>query len=317
MLTSPLLDQLQRAERVLIAGAGGGFDVFSGLPLYFALRDSGKSAFLANFSFSFLPPGGERLAPAVLTVTADTPLLLAYFPERHLVDWFAAQGEAVPVYAFERSGVRPLRAAYQALVTHLQIDTLVLVDGGTDSLMCGDEAGLGTPGEDMASIVAASQLALPRKLLFCLGLGVDHYHGVGNGDTLAAIADLTRVGAYLGVLSLLNELPAVQRYRAATEFVCAQMPGEESIVCTSILSALAGHYGDHHTTQRTRGSQLWINPLMTLYWGFQLDGVAARLRYRDVLEGTDSFEEVRRAIQGFRQDLALVKAIRAPRRLPS
>jgi hypothetical protein len=58
VLTTPLLDQLQRAERVLIAGAGGGFDVFSGLPLFFALRDAGKAVFLANLSFSFLPPGG-------------------------------------------------------------------------------------------------------------------------------------------------------------------------------------------------------------------------------------------------------------------
>jgi hypothetical protein len=57
MLTTPLLDQLKRAERVLIAGAGGGFDMFSGLPFYFALRDVGKAAFLVNLSFSFLPPG--------------------------------------------------------------------------------------------------------------------------------------------------------------------------------------------------------------------------------------------------------------------
>lgn len=317
MLTIPLLDQLQRAGRVLIAGAGGGFDVFSGLPLYFALRDAGKQPYLANFSFSFLPPGGERLAPAVLTVTEETPLLVDYFPERHLVDWLVAQGEPMPVYAFERTGVRPLREAYQTLVAHLQVDTLVLVDGGTDSLMRGDEAGLGTPSEDMASIVAASRLDLPRKLLICLGLGVDSYHGVGNGDTLEAIAELTRQGAYLGTLSLLDSLPAVQRYRAATEYVIAQMPGDESIVCTSILSALAGHYGDHHATMRTSGSTLWINPLMPLYWGFQLDAVAARLRYRDALEGTVAFEDVRRAIQAFRQDAALVKAIRPPRRIPS
>jgi hypothetical protein len=317
VLTIPLLEQLQRADRVLIAGAGGGFDAFSGLPLYFALRDAGKQAYLANFSFSFLPPGGERLAPAVLTVTGETPLLVDYFPERHLVDWFAAQGEIVPVYAFERAGVQPLRDAYRALVAHLGVDTLVLVDGGTDSLMRGDEAGLGTPGEDMASIVAASRLDLPRKFLVCLGFGVDSYHGVGNADTLEAIAELTRQGAYLGALSLLDSQPAVQRYRAATEYVITQMPRDESIVCTSILAALAGHYGNHHATLRTTGSTLWINPLMPLYWSFQLDAVADRLLYRNALEDSVAFEDVRRAIQAFRHDAALAKAIRAPKRLPS
>ncbi|NTW04298.1 MAG: DUF1152 domain-containing protein, partial [Oscillochloris sp.] len=308
MLTTPLLDQLQRAERVLIAGAGGGFDVFSGLPIYFGLRDAGKAVFLANLSFSFLPPIGERLSPAVLTVTNETPLLVPYFPERHLVDWFETLGEVVPIYAFERTGVRPLRAAYQALVEHLQIDTLILVDGGTDSLMRGDEAGLGTPGEDMASIVAASALDLPRKMLVCMGLGVDSYHGVGNAESLAALADFTRCGAYLGTLSLLDTMPAVQRYRAATEYVCAQMPGDESIVCTSILAALAGCYGNHHPTARTFGSTLWINPLMPLAWSVQLDAVAARLLYRDTLCDTESFEDVRRAIMIFRHDATRVKA---------
>lgn len=317
MLTTPLLDRLQRAERVLIAGAGGGFDVFSGLPIYFGLRDAGKAVFLANLSFSFLPPIGERLSPAVLTVTNETPLLVPYFPERHLVNWFETQGETVPIYAFERTGVRPLRAAYQALVEHLQIDTLILVDGGTDSLMRGDEAGLGTPGEDMASIVAASALDLPRKMLVCMGLGVDSYHGVGNAESLAALADFTRRGAYLGALSLLDTMPAVQRYRAATEYVCAQMPDDESIVCTSILAALAGCYGNHHPTARTFGSTLWINPLMPLAWSVQLDAVAARLLYRDTLCDTESFEDVRRSIMIFRHDATRVKAIQPQQRIPS
>ena len=123
MLTTPLLDQLNQAERVLIAGAGGGFDVFSGLPLYFGLRDAGKAAFLANFSFSFLPPGGERLAPPVLTVTTDTPLLVPYFPERHLADWFAAVGEPAPVYAFERTGVLALPSNCTSPLSRLDGDT--------------------------------------------------------------------------------------------------------------------------------------------------------------------------------------------------
>ena len=38
----PFFSQLQPAGHVLVAGAGGGFDVFSGLPLYFALRAAGK-----------------------------------------------------------------------------------------------------------------------------------------------------------------------------------------------------------------------------------------------------------------------------------
>jgi hypothetical protein len=37
-LESPLWSRLAGCERILIAGCGGGYDVFSGLPLFFALH---------------------------------------------------------------------------------------------------------------------------------------------------------------------------------------------------------------------------------------------------------------------------------------
>jgi len=47
---------------IFIAGAGGGFDVFSGLPLYFGLRAAGKKVTLANLSFSKVPMLWERFS---------------------------------------------------------------------------------------------------------------------------------------------------------------------------------------------------------------------------------------------------------------
>ena len=48
-LRLPLFDEVRRAENVLIAGAGGGFDVFSGLPLYFTCAPPGKTSFSQTF----------------------------------------------------------------------------------------------------------------------------------------------------------------------------------------------------------------------------------------------------------------------------
>jgi hypothetical protein len=155
----------------LIAGAGGGFDIFSGLPLYFGLRAAGKQVHLANLSFSHLEAAtGRQLSPATLEVTADSQVRTGYFPEYHLCRWFRSQGEEVPVYCFDRTGFLPLLEGYKAVVAHLQPDTVILVDGGTDSLMRGDEAGLGTPEEDIASIAAVDELDVARKYLVCLGL---------------------------------------------------------------------------------------------------------------------------------------------------
>jgi hypothetical protein len=82
-----------------VAGAGGGFDLFCGLPLYFGLRAAGRQVHLANLSFSALGSSTARqLSSALFEVTADTGRGRSYFPEYYLCQWFRAQGEEVPIY---------------------------------------------------------------------------------------------------------------------------------------------------------------------------------------------------------------------------
>jgi hypothetical protein len=311
MLRLPFWDELEKAENVLLAGAGGGFDIFCGLPLYFALKSAGKNVHLANLSFSMLPPPGtgakERLSPSMLEVTADTPLFTNYFPELLLAQWFRTQGEATSIYCFEGTGVKPLHASYQTLAEHLQLDTVVLIDGGTDSLMRGDEAGVGTPEEDIASILAVNELDIARKLLVSVGFGVDHFHGVCHAHFLEAVAELTRKQSYLGMFSLHEDMPEVLKYRRVCRAVFHAMPHHVSIVSSSILSALAGHYGDHHETERTKHSTLWINPLMPVYWCFRLQQVAERILYPATIKETESYAELTRIIEVFRYEQDLLR----------
>lgn len=304
MLELPFFKELEKAQNILLAGAGGGFDIFSGLPLYFALEAAGKQVHLANLSFSFLPPSQmtkeARLSPSLLKVTADTPLFTDYFPEKFLSRWFREQGKEIPVYCFERTGVNPLLKSYNALVEHLSLDTIILVDGGTDSLMRGDEIGLGTPQEDISSIVAVNELVIERKMLACLGFGVDYFHGVCHAHFLEAVAELTRNHGYLGMFSILEEMQEVQLYKTATESVFKSMPQDISIVSSSIISAIGGNYGNHQVTARTKNSKLWINPLMPVYWCFKLSKVIERILYREAMKNTETFDDVSRVIKEFR-----------------
>jgi len=304
-LRLPFFDALDPARHVLVAGAGGGFDVFSGLPLYFALAETGKTVSLANLTFSNLPPdsAGRQLAPALVEVTADSEGSQTYFPEKHLSQWFRDRGKEFPVYCFHRVGPRPVTDAYRFLADHLGLDTAILVDGGTDSLMRGDEEGLGTPVEDMTSIAAADALddaKVPRKLLACLGFGIDTFHGVCHAHVLEAVADLARAGGYLGAFSLTPEMPAVRSFVEATEYVMEKTSARPSIVLTSILSALEGHFGNHHRTDRTAGSELFINPLMAMYWCFRLPHVARRVLYLDQIRHLEGFFDVQFRIEQFR-----------------
>jgi hypothetical protein len=297
-LVPPIFQQLESSQRVLIAGMGGGFDVYSGLPLYFALREAGKQVFLANLSFAFLNYAKE-LCWELFEVKSGAQGMMHYFPEGYLCDWFQERGEDVRVYAFNRTGVKTLRAGYEYLIDHLKLDTIVLVDGGTDSLMRGDEAGLGTPEEDASSLAAVSQLEGVAKYMICLGFGVDAFHGVCHVQVLEAIADLTTTGDYLGAWSLTPEMPEVQLYLEATNYASERMPTHPSIVSNSILDAIGGRFGNVHRTERTRGTDLFINPLMGLYWAFTVDGVAKRNLYLRRLMNTNNFSALRRIVHEF------------------
>jgi hypothetical protein len=52
--------------------------------------------------------------------------------------WFREKEKMeVPVYMFVRTGVKYLKEAYEAVCKKHNIDTIILADGGTDSLMFG------------------------------------------------------------------------------------------------------------------------------------------------------------------------------------
>ena len=169
--------------------------------------------------------------------------------------------------------------------------------------MRGDEPDLGTPQEDIASIAAVEALPIERKLLVCIGFGVDRYHGIGHGCFLENVAALAKRDAFPGAFSLPARSEVTRLFRQAAEFVFARMPHHPSIVSSSTLSAVAGAFGGHHATRRTEGSRLWINPRMAMYWAFTLDEVARRCLYLDAIRDTQSHLELHHAILAFRRSL--------------
>jgi hypothetical protein len=217
------------------------------------------------------------------------------------------------VYAFPQTGVRPLRAAYQALIEMHCVDAVVLVDGGTDILMRGDEAGLGTPEEDLTSVAALAALdGIPTRLVVSVGFGVDAYHGVNHVQVLENIAALERDGAYLGAFSIPRATREGALYLDAVTHAQHHIPEYPSIVNGSIAAAVRGSFGDVRFTGRTRGSELFVNPLMSLYFAFDLPGLAARCLYLDRIEDTHLMRQVHSRIAEFRESIVT----RPPRRFP-
>eukprot|EP00005_Dracoamoeba_jomungandri_P005811 CAMPEP_0174256390 /NCGR_PEP_ID=MMETSP0439-20130205/5637_1 /TAXON_ID=0 /ORGANISM="Stereomyxa ramosa, Strain Chinc5" /LENGTH=361 /DNA_ID=CAMNT_0015338979 /DNA_START=291 /DNA_END=1376 /DNA_ORIENTATION=+ len=323
-LLQPFWKELSSCERILIAGCGGGYDVFSGIPLFFALTKMGKTVSLASLSFTsgLQDVTGNRFGTEsahedqlCVEVTADSaretggqkrPLELEhYFPELFLSRWFREhENMEVPVYTFPKKGVEQTLDIYECLCKHLDLDCIILVDGGTDSLMTGNESELGTPVEDMTSIASVHFLPeglVKKKFLACLGFGIDHFHGVCHTLFLENVAVLSQEGGYLGTESLLAQHEEAQKFLSAYH---ACQPSN-SIVCSSVSSAILGKAGDHHhkaTMGRTFGSKLFINPLMQQYWYFNLTNVANHVMYLDLLRDTRSWSDTFAKISKFRHD---------------
>ncbi len=304
-LGEPLVfGRLADARVVLVAGAGGGFDVYAGLPLALALVARGKAVHFANLSFTYL--GGTTapvVAPHLYRVEPDAEGEDAYFPERALARWLAGRGLPGVVWGIEKVGVRPVRAAYRHLVAALGVDAIVLCDGGTDILMRGDEAGLGTPHEDMTSLAAVAGTDVATRVVMCLGFGVDTFHGVCHAQFLENVAALERDGAYLGAFSVPRGTAEGAAFLEAVAAAQAMHPRRPSIVAGSIGAAIAGEFGDVRFTERTAGSELFVNPLMGLYFAFDLMGVAKRSLYLDRLEGTQTVWAVGHVIDRFRSEV--------------
>lgn len=312
----PFFKHLQSSKRILLAGAGGGFDIFTGIPIYFALTALGKEVTLANLSFTDLSrTNSELLFNACYKVHANDRLIDGgdYFPEKVLCQWFAHQGIPLSVYAFRKTGVRPLRDAYKQIARIHGIDTVVLMDGGTDSLMFGDEESLGTPHEDICSMAAAFRSGITHQFLLSIGFGIDHFHGVSHYRFLENVALLAKEGGYLGMWQLMKEMSEAKQFISAVEFANEKVASRPSIVCNSILSALLGNYGDVHFSGRTAGSHLWINPLMTAFWAFDLRKVIDRIEYYPLIKDTNSMGELSGILQEYRSNL---KTKRKHKRLP-
>ncbi|MFI6013216.1 DUF1152 domain-containing protein [Streptomyces sp. NPDC051243] len=307
LLEPPFFTRLREARRVLVVGAGGGFDVYAGVPLALALRAAGKEVHLANLSFADLYglDLGVWVDHDVAAIRPDTAARGDYFPERALAQWLATQDLPDTVYAFARTGVRPLRDAYRALLEHLNgVDAVVLVDGGTDILMRGDEHGLGTPEEDMASLAAVAGLdEVPVRLVACLGFGVDAYHGVNHSLVLENLAALDREGGYLGAFSLPRDSREASLYLDAVDHAQRRTPGHPSIVQGSVAAAVRGDFGDVRFTERTRDSELFVNPLMALYFCVDAPALARRNLYLDRLENTALMRQISSVIEEFRDEL--------------
>ena len=319
-LIPTFLRKLQNPEikNILIAGCGGGFDFVHGMLLYPELKRLGKNVVIASYSFT--TPISIYEAPVVFSegdsevrkVNGSIPQDSFYAPEILLCQYLDQQfPKKKPhfIYAlYARSFTVPdLSKFYSLLVKKHKIDCILLIDGGSDGLMKGDEAELGDPVEDATSLAAVASLAEVKDRIFItVGLGADRNTGVQDAATLRAIAEITKADGYLGSFSIEKNNINYKFYRNCVAYIFAHQKYQPGVV-RQIMASVEGFFGNEenpYLQSRNDGTVLYNWPLMAMMWFFKVTVMAERsymvdwlqdvgnrsVAYKRILEGRSKIE---------------------------
>ncbi|NUQ61783.1 MAG: DUF1152 domain-containing protein [Pirellulales bacterium] len=284
-------------KTVLLCGCGGGFDFVHGLLLYPELRRLGKCVVIGSYSFGRPERiGGEtqvifkRSGVVAKRVTAASVPPADYGPEVHVCSFLDRKFPAdaphwVYAYYAREFTVPLLRQLYQQFIREHTVDAVILVDGGSDSLMAGDEEGLGDPIEDAVSVTTVASLeGLQRKLLIIVGLGADRFNHVSDVASLRAVAELTGMGGFLGAVGIEPTCPGYGFYRECLEHIehAHGVHGFRSVISGAIRSSVEGSFGRESVPpalkERVSKGGIFLWPLMAMLWAFDIDTVARRSR---------------------------------------
>jgi hypothetical protein len=310
--------QLPQGSSVLVAGAGGGWDVLCGLPIALELEEAGHPAHFASYSFTDLAAveGGTWHGPGLaLEIDADCSLREGdYFPELSLARWLRESGSGRRVFCLPRAGALPTREAYDLLARELAVDCVFCVDGGVDGIFRGDEHDLGTPSMDSISVIAAAECQVARRIYATTAFGVEGAEGqVCHAQALARMADLIRGDAMLGVGVVLARTTAGRRFVEAAEWIFARLPPlRRGIIVSSMLAAVRGEFGRQVVHEKARERPPWISPLTALVFYFDARGVAELKLFYDAARTSRTVEDVAAAIERVR----VLHGVLPPERIP-
>lgn len=272
---------------VMLVGVGGGFDVFTGLPLVF--RSYGVNFTLVNSS-----PSDK------FHYRESTPEDL---PEGRIRPNDKFNGIR-NVYSVGRGGYKMVKQAYQEIMDKHHCDMIFAVDGGVDSLATGNEKDPGTLLEDSIGLAALQDIQAEKKILCCAGFGTETEENLNHYRILENIAALAGEGAFLGSFSLTKDMPEFKLYKEECEHAWADNR-RKSHIQTKIISAVNGQFGDKNEytdiDPRVVNSTgvSFVSPLSSIYWYFDLDAVAKRNKVVPALKATTTFIDAKIVMRDF------------------
>src|SRR5438105_4282262 len=113
---------------IMIMGCGGGYDIFTGLPIYYAYHHK-HQIYLGNFSFTkkdLLKKYGQKIGSCGYIIKKDIIIKeeFNYFPEYQL-----AKEIGIDIYCWIDEGLLKYEDTLSIIVKVLKINNIILCDG--------------------------------------------------------------------------------------------------------------------------------------------------------------------------------------------
>lgn len=279
MLNLP--DVFTGRSNILLCGIGGGFDCFCAVPLYEALTKMGHRCFISSYNIqmngAYYGDNGNKPNPTT-----------EYEPEELL------RASGYPCILIWKRPPRALEEVYKKIVHDYNIDHIVMMDGGVDSLMQGNEVRKGTIAEEFTNFAALQDIRV-KKTLVSIGFGCEREEEISHYRTLENMAALTKKGYFLGTCALTPQMEEFQKYKAAYEKVKDYLKHKRSHIHPRIIAAIEGQFGEVAVKENTimqETKSVLISPLMSILWFFDGDGVIKSNVILPALKNCNTFLEV-------------------------
>jgi hypothetical protein len=321
MVSLGLSINLPESKNVLICGCGGGYDIYTGMPIYNNLVKSGKNVLCANITFTDidkLEKYSTEIEDGLFPIEYSPGVGIGEtYPDNYIPEWWLSKYLNTSVYAILPNGVVPLIRNFKYIVEKHKIDTIILVDGGIDSLMRGDEEDIGSYTEDISTLLAVSKIDVKNKLLVCNAWGLEGY--ISQNQFFENVSALTKSKDFLGCHFFTSSSSDGSFYIK----VLKECFPENSTINIGLSASIMGCSWDEKTEwlQKRIDSDKedyelfnelklihWIGcPLGGIYWFFNLEGVVDRLVYEKekLLQSTLSYH-VTHQVHQYRYDQKLV-----------
>jgi hypothetical protein len=290
------LNWLDLKGNILIAGCGGGYDVYTGLPLYFAIKalKLNHNIYLANLSFtdSSVLKDFPNIGSACYEVNDNNKEL-----NISCIEYKLSKAINEPIYCFSCCDINDFSNSYKLLVEKHNITTILVCDGGCDSIFSGIEYELGTPVEDMITLWAIDKLNLNTYLIL-LGANVDTFGDVRYQDMVENMDKLKELNAIIDIQQLESNMLCVKSYMD----VMYQVNDMRSIVNCCILSSLEKQYGNHHHKllgDRCRLGEFNINADTSKYYILDFKKVISHIKYLDKFDNYKTDDDIDEYIMQF------------------